>query len=99
MLGDGPQHPYVVVAPAETMHVEAWPGNGRPIALVPGLFGAAFTFRKVLPPLAAQGFRPIVIEPLGTGFSNRPPKADYSLAAHSRPLAAILDPLGSAPVS
>ena len=54
MLGDVPQHPYVVVAPAETMHVEAWPGDGRPVALVPGLFGAAFTFRKVLPLLAAQ---------------------------------------------
>ncbi|HEX9215708.1 MAG TPA: alpha/beta hydrolase [Gemmatimonadales bacterium] len=98
MLGDAPQHPYVVVAAAETMHVEAWPGNGRPIALVPGLFGAAFTFRKVLPLLAAQGFRPIVIEPLGTGFSSRPPKADYSLAAQSRRLAAVLDSLGSGPV-
>ena len=98
MLGDGPQHPYVVVAPAETMHVEAWPGDGRPVALVPGLFGAAFTFRKVLPLLAARGFRPIVIEPLGTGFSSRPPKADYSLDAQSRRLAAVLDSLGSGPV-
>jgi len=98
MIGDVPQHPYVVVAPAETMHVEAWPGDGRPVALVPGLFGAAFTFRKVLPLLAAQGFRPIVIEPLGTGFSSRPPKADYSLDAQSRRLAAVLDSLGSGPV-
>src|SRR5437667_8578626 len=98
MLGDGPQHPYVVVAPPETMHVEAWPGDGRPVALVPGLFGAAFTFRKVLPLLAARGFRPIVIEPLGTGFSSRPPKADYSLDAQSRRLAAVLDSLGSGPV-
>src|SRR6266516_934411 len=98
MLGDAPQHPYVVVAAAETMHVEAWPGNGRPIALVPGLFGAAFTFRKVIPLLAAQGFRPIVIEALGTGFSSRPPKADYSLAAQSHRLAAVLDSLGAGPV-
>ena len=98
MLGDIPQHPYVVVAPAETMHVEAWPGNGRPVALVPGLFGAAFTFRKVLPLLAAQGFRPIVIEPLGTGFSSRPQKADYSLTAQSRRLAAVIDSLGCGPV-
>ena len=94
------QHPYVVVAPAETLHVEAWPaaGMGRPVALVPGLFGAAFTFRKVLPLLAAQGFRPIVIEPLGTGLSSRPPTADYSLAAQARRLAAVLDSLGSGPV-
>src|SRR5438876_93592 len=98
MLGDGPQHPSVVVAPAETVHVEAWPGDGRPVALVPGLFGAAFTFRKVLPLLAARGFRPIVIEPLGTGFSSRPVKADYSLAAQSQRIAAVLDSLKSGPV-
>src|SRR5437879_13467901 len=98
MLGDGPQHPYVVVAPAETMHVEAWPGDGRPVALVPGLFGAAFTFRKVVPLLVARGFRPIVIEPLGTGFSSRPEKADYSLDAQSHRLAAVLDSLRAGPV-
>ena len=92
------QHPYVVVAPAETMHVEAWVGAGRPVAVVPGLFGASFTFRKVIPLLAAQGFRPIVIEPLGTGFSSRPPKADYSLAAQSHRLAAVLDSLHTGPV-
>ncbi len=92
------QHPYVVVAPAETMHVEAWAGTGRPVAVVPGLFGASFTFRKVIPLLAAQGFRPIVIEPLGTGFSSRPPKADYSLAAPAHRLAAVLDSLHSGPV-
>ncbi|HXG98669.1 MAG TPA: alpha/beta hydrolase [Gemmatimonadales bacterium] len=92
------QHPYVVVAPAETMHVEAWAGTGRPVAVVPGLFGASFAFRKVIPLLAAQGFRPIVIEPLGTGFSSRPPKADYSLAAQSHRLAAVLDSLHSGPV-
>jgi len=92
------QHPYVVVAPAETMHVEAWVGTGRPVAVVPGLFGASFAFRKVIPLLAAQGFRPIVIEPLGTGFSSRPPKADYSLAAQSHRLAAVLDSLHSGPV-
>ena len=38
------QHPYVVVAPAETMHVEAWAGTGKPVAVIPGLFGASFTF-------------------------------------------------------
>ena len=92
------QHPYVVVAPAETVHVEAWPGTGKPVAVIPGLFGASFTFRKVVPLLAAQGFRPIVIEPLGTGFSSRPRNADYSLSAQSHRLAAVLDSLGSVPV-
>ena len=92
------QHPYVVVAPAETVHVEAWPGAGKPVAVIPGLFGASFTFRKVVPLLAAHGFRPIVIEPLGTGFSSRPTNADYSLAAQSHRIAAVLDSLSSEPV-
>ncbi len=92
------QHPYVVVAPAETVHVEVWPGTGKTVAVIPGLFGASFTFRKVVPLLAAQGFRPIVIEPLGTGFSSRPLKADYSLSAQSHRIAAVLDSLSSGPV-
>ena len=92
------QHPYVVVAAAETVHVTAWPGTGKPVAVIPGLFGGSFTFRKVIPLLTAQGFRPIVIEPLGTGFSSRPPKADYSLSAQSQRIAAVLDSLGAGPV-
>jgi pimeloyl-ACP methyl ester carboxylesterase len=93
-----PQRPFVPVAPGETLHVEMHPDSGRPIALIPGLFGAGFTFRKVVPLLAAAGFRPIVIEPLGTGFSSRPEKADYSLDAQSRRLGAVLDSLGSGPL-
>lgn len=86
------QHAYVVVAPAETLRVEMG-GVGPPVVIIPGLFGAAFTFRKVVPVLAADGYRPIVIEPLGTGFSSRPDKADYSLAAQSHRIAAVLDSL------
>ncbi len=92
------QHPYVVVAPAETVHVEARPGDGSPLAIIPGLFGGAFTFRKVVPLLAAAGFRPIVIEPLGTGYSSRPETADYSLTAQSHRVAAVLDSLHVGPV-
>jgi len=92
------QRPFVPVAPGETLHVESRPDSGRPIAIIPGLFGASFTFRKVVPLLVARGFRPIVIEPLGTGFSSRPEKADYSLDAQSHRLAAVLDSLRAGPV-
>jgi pimeloyl-ACP methyl ester carboxylesterase len=94
----GMQRPYVTVAPGETLHVELRPDTGRPIAIIPGLFGAAFTFRKIVPLLAEAGFRPIVIEPLGTGFSSRPEKADYSLDAQSHRIAAVLDSLHVGPV-
>jgi len=69
------QHPYVVVAPAETVHVEVWPGTGKTVAVIPGLFGASFTFRKVVPLLAAQGFAP----------SSSSRSAPASRAALSRP--------------
>ncbi len=97
LLGEA-QRPFVPVAPGETLHVESRPDSGRPIAIIPGLFGASFTFRKVVPLLVARGFRPIVIEPLGTGFSSRPDKADYSLDAQSHRLGAVLDSLRAGPV-
>ena len=82
----------VPVAPAESLFVET-AGRGDPVVLVPGLFGAAFGFRKLLPLLAAAGYRAIVIEPLGIGSSTRPEKANYSLTAQADRIAAVLDSL------
>jgi pimeloyl-ACP methyl ester carboxylesterase len=82
----------VPVAPAESLFVET-AGRGDPVVLVPGLFGAAFGFRKLVPLLAAAGYRAIVIEPLGIGSSTRPEKANYSLTAQADRIAAVLDSL------
>ena len=92
------QRPYIRVAPGETLHVEIRADTGQPVGIIPGLFGGAFGFRKVVPLLVAAGYRPIVIEPLGTGYSGRPEKADYSLAAQARRIAAALDSLHTGPV-
>jgi pimeloyl-ACP methyl ester carboxylesterase len=43
--------------------------------------------------LNAQGYRTIIIEPLGTGASAKPPQADYSLGAQADRIAAALDTL------
>jgi pimeloyl-ACP methyl ester carboxylesterase len=83
----------IVTAPAETVAVHV-AGVGRPVVLIPGLFGAAFEFRKVVPDLMADGRQAITIEMLGTGASGRPAKADYSLTAQARRIAAVLDTLG-----
>jgi pimeloyl-ACP methyl ester carboxylesterase len=82
----------VPVGPAESLFVET-AGRGEPVVLVPGLFGAAFGFRKLIPLLAAAGYRAIVIEPLGIGSSARPEKANYSLTAQADRIAAVLDSL------
>ncbi len=79
-------------APADALHVEVT-GSGQPVVLIPGLFGSAFGFRKVVPLLTAAGFRAIVIEPLGLGSSARPPDGDYSLTAQADRIARVLDTL------
>ena len=82
----------VPVARAESLSVET-AGTGEPVVLVPGLFGSAFGFRKLVPLLTTAGYRTIVIEPLGIGASARPEKANYSLTAQADRLGAVLDSL------
>ena len=62
----------VSVAPAETLTVAVSAGNGRTVVMIPGLFGAVYGYRKVVPLLTAEGYRVIVIEPLAVGQSGRP---------------------------
>jgi pimeloyl-ACP methyl ester carboxylesterase len=87
----------VSVAAAESLSVTV-AGRGEPVLLLPGLFGSAFAFRTLAPMLAAEGYRPIIVEPLGIGASSRPRGADYSLTAQSDRIAATLDSLATGPV-
>ena len=92
LLGDSAPPRAVTVAAAETLAVHVV-GTGRPVVLIPGLFGAAYAYRNVAPDLAAAGRQTITVELLGTGASSRPARADYSLAAQAQRLAAVLDTL------
>lgn len=69
-------------------------GAGEPVVMIPGLFGSAYAFRKMIPLLSDCGYRSVIVEPLGLGFSSKPPKADYSLSAQAERIAAALDSLG-----
>lgn len=80
-------------APGECLQVTI-SGEGRDVVLIPGLFGSAFAFRRVIPLFTARGFRTIVIEPLGVGSSARPPRADYTLTAQADRIQKALDLLG-----
>src|SRR5690242_21296198 len=82
----------VPVGRAESLSVET-AGRGDPVVLIPGLFGSAYGFRKVVPLLVDAGYWTIVIEPLGVGASARPEKANYSLTAQADRIAAVLDSL------
>ncbi|MBI4420710.1 MAG: alpha/beta hydrolase [Gemmatimonadetes bacterium] len=83
---------HVPLAKAESLWVTE-EGNGPPVVLIPGLFGSAYGFRRVVPLLVAKGYRVIVVEPLGIGFSARPKRADYSLTAQADRVAAVLEQL------
>jgi 4,5:9,10-diseco-3-hydroxy-5,9,17-trioxoandrosta-1(10),2-diene-4-oate hydrolase len=82
----------LTIAPDETLSIEST-GTGPAVVLVPGLFGAAFGFRGIVPLLVQARYRAVVIEPLGIGQSSRPEGADYSLAAQADRLAAALHAL------
>ena len=95
LITDSASVPHAFMVPvgrAESLSVET-AGRGDPVVLIPGLFGSAYGFRKVVPLLVDAGYRTIVIEPLGVGASARPEKANYSLTAQADRIAAVLDSL------
>lgn len=83
----------ITVGTGEVLHV-ASAGTGAPVVLVPGLFGSAFGYRKLVDPLEERGYRVIIVEPLGTGTSAYPKGVDYSLTAQADRIASVLDTLG-----
>ena len=83
----------IEVARGETLRITSI-GTGRPIVMIPGIFGAAFGYRRITAPLVARGYRTIVIEPLGYGWSSHPKNADYSFTAQTERVARALDKLG-----
>jgi pimeloyl-ACP methyl ester carboxylesterase len=83
----------IQVAKGETLRTTSV-GTGQPVVLIPGLFGGAYSYRKVIAPLVSQGFRAIVVEPLGYGWSSHPKKADYSLDAQAQRVARTLEQIG-----
>jgi len=83
----------IEVAAGETLRTTST-GTGRPVVLIPGIFGGAFAYRKITGSLVGQGYRTIVVEPLGYGASSHPKQADYSFGAQTDRVARTLDQMG-----
>lgn len=83
----------IEVAPGEILRTTTV-GTGQPLVLLPGIFGAAFTYRLIITPLVERGYQAIVVEPLGYGWSSHPKDADYSFTAQTGRVASVLDSLG-----
>jgi pimeloyl-ACP methyl ester carboxylesterase len=83
----------IQVAPGEILRTTTT-GRGEPLVLIPGIFGGAFGYRMITRPLARRGYRIIVVEPLGYGWSSHPKEADYSFTAQTGRVGRALDSLG-----
>ena len=83
----------IEVAPGEVLRTTTL-GTGEPLVFIPGILGAAYAYRMLVAPLAAQGYQTIVVEPLGYGWSSHPKNADYSFTAQTSRVSSALDSLG-----
>ena len=58
-------------------------GDGEPVVLMHGLPASSFLYRKVIPELAARGFRALSFDWPGLGLAERPTEFDYTLVGIS----------------
>jgi haloalkane dehalogenase len=86
---------YLNVAEGLRMHyVDEGPSDGPVVLLLHGEPTWSYLYRKMIPPLAAAGFRAIAPDLIGFGKSDKPSRIrDYSYARHERWLRACLDTL------
>jgi haloalkane dehalogenase len=68
-------------------------GDGPPIVLVHGVPTCSYLYRKLVPPLAADGFRAVAFDFPGLGFAERPEQFDYSWGGLARWMGDALDAL------
>ncbi|MBD2258658.1 alpha/beta fold hydrolase [Pseudanabaena sp. FACHB-2040] len=54
-----------------------------PVLLLHGLVAQSYSWRKVMPALAEQGFRAIAPDWIGHGFSDKPDRRDFSYTAEA----------------
>ncbi len=54
-------------------------GDGEPVVLMHGLPASSFLYRKVIPELAARGYRALSFDLPGLGLADRPADFDYTL--------------------
>ena len=87
---------YFDVSPDLRMHyLDEGQSDGPVVLLLHGEPTWSYLYRKMIPPLAAAGFRVVVPDLIGFGKSDKPSKiSDYSYASHEQWLMSLLDALG-----
>lgn len=87
---------YVDVSADLRMHyLDEGPRDGATVLLLHGEPTWSYLYRKMIPPLAAAGFRVVVPDLIGFGKSDKPGKiSDYTYALHEQWLLSCMDSLG-----
>lgn len=85
------QHHYVKVNGQRLHYVTA--GEGEPVLLIPGWPQTWHTWRYVMTELAANGYTAIAVDPLGTGYSDKPDNG-YDTGAAATTLHEMMKQLG-----
>ena len=73
-------------------------GEGEPVLLLHGVPSSSFLYRKMLPELAAKGFRAISFDFPGVGLSDKPTNIDYDWHALANWVGRVVDTLELPPV-
>lgn len=84
-LPDFPFEPhYCELASGLRVHyIDEGPRDGRPVLMMHGEPSWCFLYRKMIPPVAAAGFRVLAPDLIGFGKSDKPTsKGDYTYARH-----------------
>jgi pimeloyl-ACP methyl ester carboxylesterase len=75
-------------------HQDAGREDAPPLVLLHGFCASSFIWADVIEPLAAAGFRVIVPDLIGFGFSEKPAWASYTIDMQARMIVRLLDSLG-----
>ncbi len=73
------------------------PRDGEPLMLIHGWDCSAFWWHRIVDPLAAAGYRVIIFDLKGHGFSDSDPARGYTIAGFSNDTRALGDALGLGP--
>jgi pimeloyl-ACP methyl ester carboxylesterase len=96
---DGVEHRYVTTREGIRIHVAcAGPESGRPVMLVHGFPQHWWAWHRQITPLAADGFRVLVPDLRGAGWSDAP-RGPYYKADLAEDLAAVLAQLATGPAT
>jgi pimeloyl-ACP methyl ester carboxylesterase len=85
---------FASVEGARVHYQEAGRVDAPPVVLIHGFCASTHVWREVFLPLAEGGFRVIVPDLLGYGFSDKPRTGEYTLREQARCIAGLLDELG-----